>query len=523
MAYDPNYFLKILEEATGESKDWNKRRIKQNRIGEIKSELNSSSYNLDDNPDKTLLTTYLSDLQNHKQKAQKIKLIKQNFADIENIFDTLQAEVNNAKEEERTLEKLAEDLDDKKVQQKIKNYDRPEIRKLNKKLKHLIKMKNEMEDREQTVEQISNNFNDISHALNQRIDLVQEILDKDDGGSPNKPKIVSVSDVQGIRSGGYEQCINLLSRSNNFPSLRDGNYKLVINGNAMNDKNGVEKDSENMLNVIKGRAGSDNFRYTFGHTDQFILFKEFWCAIGKQSDYDEPYFAQIDDNNNRKWFIDQIRRDDGCFYGVWNGDFEYNYTNASPIANFNDKLKSAGEAMYELMYDNSSQDPSDILNDAQIKSIFDAIENKPSLTIITDSSNNDLGEDLDRNNPGEMEAMIALQFLIQFADGATLSRDDYDEIFNPDYGAIWVDWDDLVNNDPGRFIVGRTKSSECNEGTPIFDPAADENPREANGGDLINERTIPDGYPNSIIIEEPGGNITALRDDGSGNVEEESI
>lgn len=181
MPYDPEYFLNTLADITGRDKSWNKAKIKNNNISDIKSEV--GSVNLNPSSGKLqFLGRYLNQLQDKKEEAKRIKLIKENFSEIEDIFDTLQDEVDKAIEEERTLEQLAEDFDDKKVHRKIENYDKPQIRKLNRKLKHLIKIKKEMEKREQKVEEISNEFNHIYHALEQRIDLIDDILSRNSGG-----------------------------------------------------------------------------------------------------------------------------------------------------------------------------------------------------------------------------------------------------------------------------------------------------------------------------------------------------
>ncbi|NMJ77200.1 hypothetical protein GLU64_02205 [Nanohaloarchaea archaeon] len=528
--------VRILDGCTSLDKSNIKDLIQQGNITTLKNSI-SGPVNVSDINER-FLGNYRRALERKKEKARKIKLIKNNFSRIEDIFDELQEEVNRAKDEERTLEELADDFENKDVQEKIESYDKPEIDKLNKKLKHLISLKKEMENREQTLEQITSSYSNISEAVEQRIDLTTDIINKaGSGAGSTNPKIISISDVRGSY-GEYEGTKHLLNDSNcSFPSLSNGEYKIVLNGNAF-DYNNKDRGSEEMLDEIERKGGNGNLEYIFGHMDQFILFKEFWSAVegGPSPDNDgNPFHIKMGENK-RLNFIKQIYEDDGYIKGLSRGKYQYNYANASPAPDgkTNQRLKEAAGAIFDLKL---KEEPKDLITASEFNRAVSEMKSKFS-GINTDKSDHKLDSimihgrpmtpigDLDfsdPNNSGNIEALIAIQYLIQFGSWSELSFDDCNKIFDPNNGTLWRKWPALVSGgNPGKLIVGRTLNSDCaGEGNSMFGGS---NPREANGGDQINERTISTGDPNCVIVEEPGGELTAVRrDPGSGDIEEEQV
>jgi hypothetical protein len=399
-----------------------------------------------------------------------------------------------------------------------------------------------MEDKEQTLEQITSNYSNIFQAVKQRIDLSNHIISRAGSGGSTSTKIISISDVRGSY-GEYENTKRLLNDADcSLPSINNGKYKIVLNGNAF-DYNNKDRGSEDMLREIDNKGGGGNLEYIFGHMDQYILFKEFWSAVSGDPGYQVPdnssnsFHIKINDNR-RLNFINQLRDDDGYIKGVSRGRYKYNYANAGPASDgkTNERLEDAANAIFELKV-NTNNEPKDAINPVQFDHAVNQMSSKFS-AINLDESDHKLDDiiingsqvspgDLDFSDPnnfGNIEALIAIQYLMQFEGWSGTRSSDCDKIFNPRNGTLWREWPALVTSisSSNKMIVGRTLNSNCaGEGTSVFSGS---NPRQANSGNLVNERTISTGDPNCVIVEEPGGKITAVRrDPGSGDIEEEQI
>ena len=180
MTYDKSRFLLLLKKASGESKDEVRKRIHENEIAGLKSDISGRSYSLKSN-EANFLQRYKQKLVNHENNAQKIKLIEENYGEIENIFNTLKNEVDHAFEESVELEHISQALKDKELVRKTK-YDESAVEDLREKLEHMISMKKEMEKRESKLESLSQHFDDIEHAVRLRIELIETVIDESDTG-----------------------------------------------------------------------------------------------------------------------------------------------------------------------------------------------------------------------------------------------------------------------------------------------------------------------------------------------------
>lgn len=182
MTYDKSRFLLLLKKASGESKDKVRKRIHENEIAGLKSDISGRSYSLKSN-EANFLQRYKQKLVNHENNAQKIKLIEENYSEIENIFDTLKNEVDHAFEESVELEHISQALKDKELVRKTK-YDESAVEDLREKLEHMISMKKEMEKRESKLESLTQHFDNIEHAVRLRIELIETVIDESSGGGP---------------------------------------------------------------------------------------------------------------------------------------------------------------------------------------------------------------------------------------------------------------------------------------------------------------------------------------------------
>lgn len=497
--YNSKKFIEALERATGKSDGKQiKKKLVEHKEDELISALESNSYNL--NGYENFLNQYRRELLSHKENAKHISQIKKNYNEIEDIYSTLQSEIETALGESTELEDISKALNDKKLLKKAEK-DEAYIRDLKKKFDHLLSMKKEMESLESKLDKETEHFSNLEHAVKRRIKLIEEILENSDtgGSSSSDHMIVSISDIHGHKSR-MDEALSLLSRSSNYPAIGNGDYTLVLNGDAFDDRDGKEKKSKDVFHFMEAKAGNGDFVYTFGNHDQFILFKEFWCAIHQHKGYDDPFFATIKDKN-REWFINEIIN--GCITGVWDGNYDHNYAHASPHSNLNKTLEKAAEKVYDILTGN--KDPDSIINDSEATSILNDIDSRFGLKL--NGSANSIG-DITPANPGDLEKIIAIQYKIQY--------DKYPAVFHHKNGALWVRWDDLVSSGPGKYIVGHTMSKDCSKGNSFFSDGT--NPRFARSGNLINENTIRQGET-SIVVEKPGGDVCALRDE-SGSVNE---
>lgn len=177
---DVNKLLAILDKATGiADKDEIKQKLKEQEIGDMISRIQNRDFNLRDN-EKYFLASYRDQLKSHRENASKIQLIKENYGDIENIYDTLNSEIDTALGESVELEKISKALGDKKLLKKSKK-DEARVKELKKNLDHLLKMRNEMESLETELEAETEHYDNIKHALSQRLALVNQVLEESGG------------------------------------------------------------------------------------------------------------------------------------------------------------------------------------------------------------------------------------------------------------------------------------------------------------------------------------------------------
>lgn len=554
--------VRILDGCTSLDKSNIKDLIQQGNITTLKNSI-SGPVNVSDT-NKTFLETYRRALERKKEKARKIKLIKNNFSRIEDIFDELEEEVNQAKDEERTLEELADDFDNKDVQEKIESYDKPEIDKLNKKLKHLISLKKEMENREQTLEQITSSYSNISKAVEQRIDLTTDIINKagSGGGSPN-PKIISISDVEGDITA-FKETIGLIDKSGRYGDfnsvneiIRSNEFELVVNGNALG--NPFKQGDKNMLQRIMRGINNDDLIYIFGRFDQFILFNEYWRAAKKLdgNNLDDDALHMNIGKTPRLAFIEKMIERKPAVRGSWGNNslttssFEYEYCSSGPYSNLFSDLEAVAAYIGKVANPSGGLEAMDLIREGDYRkqdfmNILQSL-NSGSTGLYENSSDNGFA-DLSFSSLGDIgepEARVAVQYLLQFqgdkfldeslrngsdrSDTSNLSQEatrlkniDTGKLFDPTKpGCLWEKWNSWTSRNPsGKFIVGRTEQSDTN-GNSLFSGG---NPKTKNSKDYIDECTIPSSRDeNCLVVEEPNGKITALKDDGSGGVAEKTI
>jgi thiol-disulfide isomerase/thioredoxin len=253
---DVNKLLTALEKATGiPDKDEIRRKIQEEEIGDLISTMQARDYELDDD-DKYFLTSYRDQLKSHKENSRRIKLIKENYSEVERIFNDLNSEIKTALGESVELEKISKALGDKKLLKKAKR-DESEVKELKKKLSQLILMKEEMEDLESRLETETEHFDNIQHALSQRLALVNSTISEstEDDGMTEK----NASDGIVLRKG-----MELLSSTTGYTLVIDAEPSSTIMSavNAAIDSSMSERDkaeaASSRINDIIDQPGSDS-------------------------------------------------------------------------------------------------------------------------------------------------------------------------------------------------------------------------------------------------------------------------
>jgi uncharacterized tellurite resistance protein B-like protein len=476
-------FLNIVEAATGLDRDVIIQMISEGDVGDLIDEIDDN-FTAPKDGDPSYLQNYLQTLGQHVERAEKVDLIHENYEKIEQVFEELRQEVDHAFDESVELEHIAAALDDEELIRKSQ-VDEQRVEKLNRKLKRLIKIKNEMEEREAALESLTANIN-VETAVKQRIQLVEALIDAvNSSGGVSGPFVVSISDIHGQYSEAVDM-LGMLDEHDSYPDFNLNDYTLVVNGDAFDDRDGGEGRSQDVFDQIKSWASSGNFYYTFGNHDQFILFKELEMMGNRAARYNDPFFETISDSD-REWFLRQIFESDGCVVGAVQ-PLNYTYTHASPVNDFNRKLAEAAEKVHEVVY-GSTDITAVITSNPQLQSF-----------VMNNISANDLV------SADERKLVAVYEMWLQ--------EEEYPEVFDPNNGAVWVRWADLVSSDPGELVVGHTMaSSHGGVGTSLFEDGT--NPHVANSGRQINENTIRDDTPTLLV--EKSDDVSGLRIDSSGS------
>jgi hypothetical protein len=194
---DVQKLLNVLDKATGiANKGEIKRKIKEQEIGDMISRIESRSFSLEDS-EIYFLKDYRDQMKSHKESARRIQLIVENYSEIEDIYDTLNSEIETALGESVELEKISKALGDKELLKKAKE-DESRVKEIKDNLDHLIKMKSKMESLESELEAKTEHFDNINHVLSQRLALVNQVLEGSGAVSIEHPWQVVAKDP------GYE-------------------------------------------------------------------------------------------------------------------------------------------------------------------------------------------------------------------------------------------------------------------------------------------------------------------------------
>jgi thiol-disulfide isomerase/thioredoxin len=134
------------------------------------------------------------------------------------------------------LEKISKALGDKKLLKKAKK-DESRVKELKDNLDHLIKMKGEMESLESELEAKTEHFDNIQHALSQRLALVEKVLSDSGSGASKTEK--NATDGLVLKKG-----MELMSSTSGYTLVIDAepNSAMMSAVNAALDSSMSETD-----------------------------------------------------------------------------------------------------------------------------------------------------------------------------------------------------------------------------------------------------------------------------------------
>lgn len=441
--------------------------------------------------------------------------------DAEQFIGRLQKDYGGLKDE---LEKI-EDLKEHSLERDKSNYEK--IRQIDQEDSKLRREASSMEA-QQKLKDIHEKLQKLGYELENEIEIEggdasnsESSLGSQDSDSNSvrgpdpsgSPWIVSISDIHGNVDEATEVFQGLV-RAGFKPVVDENwnwegnNYILVFNGDSFDGRDGRGENSPKVFEGIKNLRENQGRRiiHTYGNHDMFIPTAEFQKLIlERHGRYNDPFFNYCIENPGvRSWILNQMEANDGMYRAAYSKyDFTYTHTGYT-YKNAESDLEEFTSKVLEILSDESKLN--NLFNDLRqnndsFRSSVSNNEKRPSN--ISRSKANQLSVCL---NPDESVQNIDNDLKMALLTGF-LQYEEYDKLWN----LTTKRWKDvsLINHSNPK-IIGHNKKGSCNSGTSIW--GAGTNPRTE--GKLVNENTIRDGDNPCLMLEDPNGELIAIRKDG---------